>query len=113
MSFSETFDFLEIFYVGYGVYLGVTSVVLIFWVLFARRYRRAVMDSSNRTVRTILNFHYKLVYSLLKMVRPSAVMPPTLPSYRQIFTVAGTTGVAFATVSGIIVVAFQWIESLA
>ncbi len=113
MSFSETFDFLAIFYVGYGVYLSVTSVVLIFWILFTRRYRRAAMDSSTGAVRTILKIHYKLVYSLLKLGRSSAVMPSASPSFRQIFTIAGTTGVAFATVSGIIVVTFQWIESLA
>ncbi len=113
MSFSETFDFLTIFFVGYSVYLSVTSVVLIFWILFARRYRRAAMDSSTGTVRTILKVHYKLVYSLLKLGRSSAVMPLARPSYRQIFAIAGTTGVAFATVSGIIVVTLQWIESLA
>lgn len=113
MSFSETFDFLAIFYVGYAVYLGVTSVVLVFWIIFARRYRRADMGSSTGAVRTIMKVHYRLVYSLLKLRRSSLVMPPARPSYRQIFTIAGTTGVAFATISGIIVVTFQWIESLA
>ena len=113
MSFSETFDFLAIFYVGYAVYLGVTSVVLVFWILFARRYHRPSVDSSTGALRTILNIHYRLVYSLLKLGRSSAVMPQERPSYRQIFTIAGTTGVTFATVSGIVVVTLQWIESLA
>ena len=113
MSFSETFDFLTIFYVGEAVYLSVTSVVSIFWIVFARRYRRAAMDSSTGTVAAILKFQYKWVYSLLKLGRSPAGLLPARPSYRQIFTIAGTTGVALATISGIIVVSFQWVESLA
>ena len=111
MSFSETFDFWTIFYVGYAVYLVVTSVVSIFWIVFARRFRRAAMDSS--TAGAILRFQYKLVYSLLRLGRSPAGSPPIFPSYKQIFTIAGTTGVALATISGIIVVSLQWIESLA
>ena len=113
MSFSETFDFSTIFYVGYAVYLSVTSVVLVFWIVFARRHRPAATGSSSGVVGTILKFQYMLVYSLLKWGRSSAGPPPVRPSYGQIFTIAGTTGVALATVSGIIVVSLQWVESLA
>ncbi len=113
MSFSETFDFLTIFYVGYAVYLSVASVVSIFWIVFTRRYRRSSMNSATGIVGTTLKLHYKLVYSLLKLGRSPAGLLPARPSYRQIFTIAGTTGVALATVSGIIVVSIQWVESLA
>ncbi len=113
MAFSDTFDFLTIFYTGYAVYLSVTAAVTIFWVVFTRRHRRAAVDSSTGVARTIMIFQYKLVYSLLKLGRSSAVLPPAGPSYRQILTVAGTTGVAFATLSGIIVVSIQWVDSLA
>ena len=112
MSFSETFDFWAIFYVGYAVYLGVASVVSVFWIVFTRRYHRSVMDSSTGIAGAILRFQYKLVYSLLKLGRSPAGLPPACPSYRQIFTIAGTTGVALATISGIIVVSLQWVESL-
>lgn len=112
LSFSETFDFSTIFYVGYAVYLGVTSVVSIFWILFTRRYHRSAIDSASGIVGTVLKNQYKLVYLLLRLGRPITVSPPACPSYRQIFTVAGTTGVALATVSGIIVVSLQWVESL-
>ena len=112
LSFSETFDFSTIFYVGYAVYLGVTSVVSAFWIVFARKYQRAALDSPAGVTEAILRFQYKLVYSLLKLWRTPVGLPPTRPSYRQIFTIAGTTGVAFATMSGIIVVSLQWIESL-
>ena len=113
MSFSETFDFLTIFYVGYAVYLGVTSLVSIFWIVFARGYRLAATSSSTGVVGTILKFQYMLVYSVLRLGRSSAGLPPARPSYRQIFTIAGTTGVFVATVSGIVVVSLQWVESLA
>ena len=114
LSFSETFDFSTIFYVGYAVYLGVTSVVSIIWILFTRRYHRSALDSAAGFVGTALNIQYRLVYLLLKLGRSTAVVsPPACPSYRQIFTIAGTTGVALATVSGVIVVSLQWLESLA
>lgn len=113
MSFSETFDFSTIFYVGYAVYLGVSLVVSIFWIVFTRRYRRSAMDSAAGIVGTVLKVQYKLVYILLKLGRSNAVSPPACPSYKQIFTIAGTTGVALATASGIIVVALQWVESIA
>lgn len=113
MSFSETFDFWTIFYVGYAVYLGVTSVVSIFWIVFARRYRLLATSKSTGVVGTILKFQYLLVYSALKLGRSSVGLPPTRPSYRQIFTIAGSTGVALATLSGIVVVSLQWVESLA
>ncbi len=113
MSFSETFDFLTIFYVGYAVYLSVFLVVSVFWIVFARRYRRAASDSSAGVTGAILKFQYKLVYSILKLGRSPAGLPPACPSYRQIFTIAGTTGVALATISGIIVVSLQWAESMA
>ena len=113
MSFSETFDFSTIFYVGYAVYLGVTSAVALFWIIFARKYRRAAMDTSTGLAGSILKLQYKAVYSLLKLGRSPAGLPPAYPSYKQIFTVAGTTGVAVATISGIIVVSLQWVESLA
>ena len=112
MSFSETFDFGTIFYVGYAVYIGVASAVSIFWIVFTRRYPQLLRDSATGAVGTVLNIQYRLVYSLLKMGRSPAGLPPVRPSYRQIFTIAGTTGVAVATLSGIIVVSLQWIESL-
>ena len=113
MSFSETFDFWTIFYVGYGVYLGVTSVVSIFWIVFARRFRRAALDSSTGTTGAILRFQAKAVYSLLKLGRSPVDVLLARPSYKQIFTIAGTTGVTLATISGVIVVSLQWVESLA
>ncbi len=113
MSFSETFDFLTIFYVGYAVYLGVTSLVAIFWIVFARGYRMAAASSSTGVVGTILKFQYMLVFSILRPGRSSAGLPQARPSYWQIFTIAGTTGVALATVSGVVVVSLQWVESLA
>lgn len=113
MSFSETFDFLTIFYVGYAVYLSVTSVVSIFWIIFARRYRPAAMNRSAGVVGKILKIQFVLVYSILRLGRSSAGLPPARPSYRQIFTIAGTTGVALATLSGVVVVTLQWVESLA
>jgi hypothetical protein len=113
VSFSETFGFSTIFYVGYAVYLGVTSVVAMIWILFTRRFRRAVTDSSTSVAGAILEIQYTLVYSLLKFGKSPVGAPPDRPSYRQIFTVAGTTGVALATVSGIVVVSLQYVESLA
>ena len=112
MSFSETFDFLTIFYVGYAVYLSVALMVSIFWIVSTRIYRRAALDSSTGIVGAILQFQYNSVYSLLKFGRSRAGLLPARPSYRQIFTIAGTAGVALATISGIIVVSLQWIESL-
>jgi len=113
VSFSETFDFSTIFYVGYAVYLGVTSVVATIWILFTRRFRRAVTDSSTGVSGVVLKTQYTWVYSLIKLGRSPVDAPPDCPSYRQIFTVAGTTGIALATVSGIVVVSLQWVESLA
>lgn len=109
----ETFDFLTIFYVGYAVYLVVASMVAIFWIVFTRKYHRSAADSATGIVGTIMRFQYKAVYSLLRLWRTPAGHPPDYPSYKQIFTMAGTTGVALATISGIVVVSLQWIESLA
>jgi hypothetical protein len=113
LSFSETFDFWTIFYVGYAVYLGVTSVVGLFWIVFARRLRRAAVDSSTGAAASILRFQYRAVYSILRLGRSSTDVLPAGPSYKQIFTIAGTTGVALATIAGIIVVSLQYAESLA
>ena len=113
MSFSETFDFSTIFYVGYAIYLGVTSVVAMIWILFTRRFHRAVTDSSTGMVGAAMKIQYTLVNSLLKIGKSPICAPPDRPSYRQNFTVAGTTGVALATVSGIVVVSLQGVESLA
>ena len=113
MSFGETFDFWPIFFVGYAVYLGVVSVVSIFWIVSTRLYRLAFTDPSTGFIGAILRGKYKLVFSLLRLGRSPAGPPPERPSYRQIFTVAGTSGVVLATSSGIIVVSLQWMESLA
>lgn len=113
MSFSETFDFRTIFYVGYAVYLAVTSAVSIIWIVYARSSRRTALASSTEFLAVLMKFQYRLVFSLLKLGRSSVILPPAMPGYKQIFTVAGTTGVAVATLSGIIVVFFQWMESLA
>ena len=113
MSFGETFDFWTIFYVGYAVYLGVASTVSILWIVSTRRYGLAFSESSSGAVGSVLRTQFKLVYKLLRLGRSPVPIPKQRPSYRQIFTVAGTTGVALATVSGIIVVSLQWVESLA
>ena len=113
MSFSETFDFWAIFYVGYAVYLGVASAVSVFWIVFTRKRGLLYMDRTTGVIGRILALQFKLVYALLRLGRSPASMPTGLPSYRQIFTIAGTTGVALATLSGIVVVSLQWVESLA
>ncbi|MDA0769982.1 MAG: hypothetical protein BZY79_05545 [SAR202 cluster bacterium Casp-Chloro-G4] len=113
MSFSEWFDFWAIFYVGYAVYLAVTSAVAIFWIVYARRSRGSALASSTDFIATVMKFQYKLVFSLVKLGRPPAKLPSAIPTYKQMFTVAGTTGVVVATSAGIIVFFLQWVESLA
>ena len=112
MSFSETFDFWKNFYAGYAIYLGVTSVVSIFWVVFARNLRRADFDSSMGAAGIILRVQYKA--GTLFWIWEGLLWDHfRCPSFNKNFTIARTTGVAMVTLAGIIVVWLQLVESLA
>jgi hypothetical protein len=113
LPFSETFDFWAIFYVGYGVYLAVASVVAIFWIVYARRSRRNALATSTGLVSNLMQMQFRLVFSLIRLGRSSVALPAEIPGYKQILTIAGTTGLAVATLSGFVVVFLQWLESVA
>ena len=59
-----------------------------------------------------MELQFRLVFSLLRLGRSSVALPAEIPGSKQIFTIAGTTGVAVATLSGFVVVFLQWLESV-